>query len=220
MRVLVACERSGVVREAFRAMGHDAYSCDLVAADDGSPHHLAGDCLWWAENWHPFDLMVAHPPCTYLSVSGLHWNGRRPGRAALTEQALAFVTRLMSVPIPRVCIENPVGLIGSRLRPASQWVQPYEYGDDASKRTGLWLRGLPRLVADPADRVPGRIVQRPDGRPVERWANQTDSGQNRLGPSPERARLRAETYPGLARAMARQWGGLPPLPADALTQWL
>lgn len=212
------CERSGVVRRAFRALGHDAWSNDLAPADDGSPYHLQGDGLWFAENEAPWDLVIAHPPCTYLSVSGLHWNARVPGRAALTEAALQFVTRVMAVPAPRLCIENPVGLIGSRIRPASQWVQPYQFGDDASKRTGLWLRGLPRLKIDPAQRVPGRMVTRPDGRPVERWGNQTDSGQNRLGPSPTRAKQRSQTYPGIARAMAEQWGALqvPPAPGADL----
>ena len=200
MRVLVGCERSGVVRRAFATRGHDAWSCDVEPADDGSLMHLQGDLLEWLyrASW---DLLIAHPPCTYLCASGLHWNTRRAGREAKTVRALAFVRALLDAPVEKVAIENPVGRIGTAIRPADQYIQPYEFGDDASKRTGLWLRGLPTLVADPTRYVAPRMV---NGRP--RWANQTDSGQNRLGPSPERARLRAETYPGIARAMAEQWG--------------
>lgn len=215
MRVLVACERSGVVRRAFAARGHEVWSCDLEPADDGSPMHLQGDVialLYDPEevryDWRtgrrdraPWDLLIAHPPCTYLCASGLHWNTRRPGREAHTATALQFVRDLLDAPVARVCVENPVGRIGTAIRPADQYVQPYQFGDDASKRTGLWLRGLPRLR--PTAYVEPRMV---NGR--ARWANQTDSGQNRLGPSPERARVRAETYPGIARAMADQWGAL------------
>jgi hypothetical protein len=201
MKVLVGCERSGVVREAFRARGHTAWSCDFEPADDGSPWHMQGDVIdVLRRGW---DLAILHPPCTYLCGSGLHWNRRRPERAALTEQALEFARMCLDAPVARVAVENPVGLIGSRIRPADQWIQPYQFGDDASKLTGLWLRGLPKLV--PTLHVPGRIVV-VNGKPVARWANQTDSGQNRLGPSPNRARLRSQTYPGIASALAEQWG--------------
>jgi hypothetical protein len=201
MRVLIGCERSGVVREAFRARGHDAWSCDLEPADDGSPWHMRGDVIdVLRRGW---DLAILHPPCTYLCGSGLHWNRRRPERAELTEQALEFARACLDAPVDRVAVENPVGLIGSRIRPADQWIQPYQFGDDASKLTGLWLRGLPKLAE--TIQVHGRIVV-VNGKPVQRWANQTDSGQNRLGPSPDRARLRSQTYPGIARAMAEQWG--------------
>lgn len=207
LNVLIGCERSGVVRDAFRKLGHNAWSCDTepsTSAEGG--YHLEGDVLWWltpkaVKEWG-WDLLIVHPPCTYLCSSGLHWNGRTPGRAKKTEAALQFVRQLLRAPIPHLCLENPVGCIGRRIRPADQSIQPYEFGDDASKRTCLWLRGLPPLV--PTKRVPGRVVTY-KGRRVERWANQTDSGQNRLGPSPERAMLRATTYPGIARAMARQW---------------
>lgn len=195
--VLVACECSGVVREAFRARGHEAWSCDLKPAEDGSPWHIQGDVMpVLAQGW---DLIIAHPPCTYLSVSGMHWTTRGLRDPKLTEDALAFFRALLEAPCLRVCVENPVGVTSTRIRPPDQWVQPYEFGDDASKRTGLWLRGLRKLV--PTCRVPGRLV---NGR--ERWANQTDSGQNRLGPSERRAAERSQTYPGLARAMADQWG--------------
>lgn len=199
MRVLIACEYSGTVRDAFRAAGHEALSCDLLPTDAPGPHYK-GDIrdILGARCW---DLMIAHPPCTYLSVSGMHWTARGLRDPQLTEDALSFVRLLMDAPIARVCIENPVSIISSRIRRPDQIVQPWQYGHDASKRTCLWLRGLPLL--QPTSIVAPRIV---DGR--KRWANQTDSGQNRLPPSADRWKIRSETYPGIARAMAEQWGGL------------
>ena len=205
MRVLIACEFSGVVRRAFRARGHDAWSCDLLPSSDSSPHHVTGDVLalirgaFGVATW---DLMIAHPPCTYLCSSGLHWNKRDPSRAAKTDAALEFVRALLDAPIPRIALENPVGRIGPAIRKADQYVPPHAFGPDASKRTGLWLKGLPLLV--PTAHVAPRMV---DGKP--RWANQTDSGQNRLSPSPDRWAERAKTYTGIAEAMAAQWGDLP-----------
>lgn len=199
MRVLVACESSGEVRDAFAARGHDAWSCDLLPAEG---KHLQGDVReFLGQGW---DLMIAHPPCTYLSVSGMHWTVRGLRDPQLTEDALAFVQLLLDAPIPRICIENPVSIISSRIRKPDQTVQPYEYGHDASKRTCLWLKGLPLLRHRPDQWVPPRMV---GGKP--RWANQTDSGQNRLGPSEDRWQLRAKTYAGIANAMAEQWGALP-----------
>lgn len=202
MRVLVGCECSGVVRRAFRKLGHDAWSCDLVPAEDRSENHLQIDVLETIE-YGGWDLAIFHPPCTYLCVSGLHWNLRRPGRERETEHAIRFVRALLDAPIERIALENPVGLIGTRIRPADQYVQPYWFGDDASKKTGLWLKNLPLL--EPTRMVPPRMVA---GKP--RWANQTDSGQNRLGPGETRSRERARTYPGLARAMAETWGTCEP----------
>lgn len=142
MRVLVACECSGIVRDAFRRRGHDAMSCDLKPTERPGPHHV-GDVLdIIADGW---DLLVAHPECTYLCSSGLHWNKRRPGRECRTEVALGFVRALMVAPIKRKAIENPVGCIGTRIRKADQIIQPYQFGDDASKATGLWLFNLPLL---------------------------------------------------------------------------
>jgi hypothetical protein len=198
MKILVACEYSGKVRKAFRKLGHDAWSCDLLPADDASPYHIQGDVLEVLDQG--WDLMIAFPPCTYLCSSGLHWNKRRPGRAEKTEDALAFVQALMNAPIPRIAIENPVGCISTRIRKPSQYVQPYQFGDDASKKTGLWLEGLPLLK--PTGHVPPRIA---NGR--KRWSNQTDSGQNKLAPSEDRWKKRSETYQGIADAMANQWGG-------------
>lgn len=203
MRVLVACEFSGTVREAFRALGHDAWSCDLLPAEDGSPFHWRGDVLELLENtrsdpefWPPFDLMVAHPPCTYLAVSGLHWNKRRPERAAKTAEAYEFFMALWNAAVPRVCMENPIGCMSRLWRKPDQIVQPWQFGHDASKATCLWPRGLPLLR-------PTNVLE--GGRKARR-ANQTASGQNRLPPSPDRWKLRSITYPGIAAAMAGQWG--------------
>jgi len=201
MRVLIACEESGVVRDAFRARGHDAISCDLLPSRTDSQFHVKGDVRYLLQlGW---DLMIAHPPCTYLSVSGLHWNKRDPERAQKTEEALDFVRLLLDAPIPKIALENPVSCISSRIRKPDQIIQPYEFGDDASKKTCLWLQNLPKLV--PTERVQGRMVEH-NGKLVERWANQTDSGQNKLGPSEDRAKIRSTTYAGIARAMAEQWG--------------
>lgn len=142
--------------------------------------------------------MIAHPPCTYLSVSGLHWNHRTPGRAEKTEEALAFVRLLMDAPIPRICVENPVSCISSRIRKPDQVIQPWWFGHDASKKTCLWLKGLPKLIE--TNRLPG------DDK--TRRANQTPSGQNKLGPSPTRWKERSKTYEGVAAAMAAQWGSI------------
>lgn len=200
MKVLVACEYSGAVRDAFRHIGHDAWSVDLLDHDNGPEHHIKGDALEAIHSSH-WDLLIAHPPCTYLCSSGLHWNKRRPEREQMTAEALEFVRALMDAPIERIAIENPVGRIGTAIRPADQYVQPYEYGHNASKRTGLWLKNLPLLV--PTEYVEPRIV---NGKP--RWDNQTDSGQNRLPPSSDRWKQRSNTYQGIADAMAQQWGDL------------
>jgi hypothetical protein len=195
MKVLVGCERFGVLRDAFSRQGHDAWSCDLVAAHG---NHIQGDVLNVIDGTvnHGWELAIFHPDCTYMAVSGLHWNKRRPERAALTEKALDFVRKLMACSIPRWAIENPIGCISTRIRKPDQVIQPWQFGEDASKATCLWLKGLPLLKH--TNVLPG-------GRKARR-ANQTPSGQNKLGPSPERAMLRARTYQGIADAMAGQWG--------------
>jgi len=194
VRVLVACECSGVVRRAFRARGHDAWSCDLLPPEDGQ-WHIQGDVRRVLDQ--PWDLMIAHPPCDYLAVSGLHWNKRRPGRAEKTEEALRFVELLLNAPIDRIALENPVGCISTRIRKPDQIIQPYEFGHPESKKTCLWLKGLPKLV-------PTHILPLPE---KGYWDNQTPSGQNKLGPSPTRKQDRSRTYEGIAEAMAEQWGG-------------
>lgn len=212
-RVVVACECSGRVRKEFSKRGHVATSCDLQACDnpDWPGRHVQCDIFELLES-ESFDLMIAHPPCTFLASSGLHWNGRVDGRSAETEAALEFVRRLMCANVPEIAIENPRGCISTRIRPADQYIQPYQFGDDASKCTGLWLKRLPPLRPT-AFAMPRRVDTSGDfdlfGESVgiARWSNQTDSGQNRLPPSSERAKIRSETYRGIAAAMADQWGG-------------
>jgi hypothetical protein len=207
---LIACEESGAVRDAIIQRGHMAVSCDLLPSSATANRHLhiMGDVVpLLGMGW---DGMICFPPCTYLSSSGLHWN-KRPGNVRYggtqTEEALDFVRLLLGAPIEHIALENPQGCIGTRIRPADQFVQPYEFGDDASKKTGLWLKNLPPLEIDPAKRCPGRIVEWPrgSGRMVERWDNQTDSGQNKLPPTDDRSVLRSKTYPGIAEAMADRW---------------
>jgi hypothetical protein len=197
VRVLVACEYSGRVREAFRRRGHDAWSCDLLPAEDGSPYHIRGDVLEaidigcrWDEPWA---LMIAHPPCTYLAASGMHWTTRGLRDRKLTDDALAFVLALANAPIPRIAIENPIGALSSLWREPDQIIQPWQFGEDASKATCLWLKGLPPLR-------PTRILKK------HRYANQTESGQNKLPPSDDRWKERSRTYVGIAEAFAQQWG--------------
>lgn len=185
MRVLVACEFSGVVRRAFRARGHEAYSCDLLPSEDGSPYHLQMGALE-AATQGPWDLMIAHPPCTHLAVSGARWfKGKLPEQA----EALEFVRLLMVAPIPRIAIENPVSIISSRIRKPDQTIQPWQFGHGEVKRTCLWLKGLPQLK-------PTQIVE---GREARVW---------KLPPSADRWKERSRTFPGIAAAMAEQWGSL------------
>lgn len=218
MRVLIACEHSGTVREAFRACGHDAWSCDILPASDGSPHHLQGDCLAAVDGG--WDRLIAHPPCTYLTNSavwalkdpdferypGVGYHQRlKPGtlfgsaRRAARLEAIAFFRSLLECPIAQICIENPVGCMGPIVGKAAQIIHPYQFGDDASKGTCLWLKGLTPLAG--TRYVEPRWV---DGKP--RWGNQTDSGQNALSPTDDRGHVRSITYPGIAAAMAEQWG--------------
>lgn len=196
MKVLVACEFSGVVRDAFIRRGHDAWSCDLLPTESPGPH-IQGDVLEVLDDG--WDLMIAHPPCTYLCSSGMHWTTRGLRDPQLTEDALEFVRALLDAPIPKIGLENPVGIINSRIRKPDQIIQPWQFGHDASKATCLWLKGLPTLT--PTEIIEPRIV---DGK--RRWGNQTDSGQNRLGPSDRRWKERSVTYQGVAEAMAEQWG--------------
>jgi hypothetical protein len=207
MIVLVGCEFTGCVRRAFQARGHDAWSCDLLPAEDNSPRHLQCD-IFEAIASRSWDLAIFHPPCTYLTSSGLHWNTKIPGRAALTEESLEFVSALLNCGIPKIALENPVGCISTRIRPFDQKIQPYEFGEDASKGTCLWLVNLPPLPIYPEERCNGRIVEWPkgSGKMVERWSNQTDSGQNKLGPSETRGLDRSRTYSRIAARMAETWG--------------
>jgi hypothetical protein len=193
MRVLVACEYSGRVRDAFIRKGHEAVSCDLLPTDVEGPHYQGDVFDIINDGW---DLMVCHPPCTYLSVSGMHWTKRGLRDPQLTEDALEFVQKLLNAPIEKIALENPVSVIS---RKPDQVIQPWQFGHDASKKTCLWLKNLPLL--QPTNVIEPRIV---DGK--KRWGNQTDSGQNRLGPSEDRWKIRSETFEGIAEAMAQQWG--------------
>lgn len=201
MKICIFYESSGIVREAFRAKGYDAWSCDVQAADDGSKFHIQGDAIDHLDDG--WDMLGFHPPCTFVNGAGIHWNNRGRGWDR-TEHAVNYARALMKRREPWY-LENPVGILSTRIRRPDQTIQPHNFGDDASKKTCLWLHRLPLLEADPRKRVAGRIVIW-KGKRVERWANQTDSGQNRLGPSETRWKDRSRTYPGIARAMADQWG--------------
>ena len=217
MRVLIACEYSGRVRDAFLNKGHDAISCDLLPTDSPGPHYQ-GDVFDIINGG--FDLMIAHPPCTYLTGAA-EWafsdqpmiNGKprniKPGtligaeRRAARDEALNFVWRLWNCGIQKVCIENPVGVIPKNipLMGKPQYIQQYWFGEDASKKTGLWLDGLPELK--PTNEIQPRIING-----LKRWGNQTDSGQNKLPPTVDRWKIRSTTPKGIAQAMADQWGQL------------
>lgn len=196
VRVLVACEFSGVVRRAFRARGHDAWSCDLLPAEDGSEFHLVGDCLKFVAGW---DLLIAHPPCTYLCNSGVRWlssGGKiNPERHKLMQSACDLFAALYWADIPRIAIENPVMHKYARDYLASAWkvptftqsIQPWQFGHGEIKRTCLWLRGLDSLQ-------PGEIVS---GRTAR---------VHRASPGPDRWKERSRTFEGVAKAMAEQWG--------------
>lgn len=213
MRVLVACEYSGRVRDAFLSAGHDAMSCDLLPSDTPGPHHQ-GDVLDILDAGR--DLMIAHPPCTYLTIAA-EWAYRddqtkkiKPGtligaeRREAREEAVQFVLALANAPIERIAIENPVGVLSTQWREPDQFIQPYEYGDSASKKTCLWLKNLPKLR--PTELAVPRLALSRDGRSYSlRWANQTDSGQNKEPPSADRWKVRSATWPGIASAMATQW---------------
>jgi hypothetical protein len=245
MRVLIGYSCCPLTRTAFERAGHEAWTCDILPARDGSPRHLQGDIWEFArDRW---DMAIFHPMCTYLTISaawafndpdyerypgvGYHQKvapetlvgqARREAREA-REAAIANFLALMALPYPKA-IENPAhSFLNKRFRKPDQIVQPYEFGDDASKATGLWLDRLPPLRKDPAKRVPGRLVERKAAmgasdkakgckgpKYLERWANQTDSGQNALSPSADRWLERSETYPGIANAFGEQWGAADP----------
>ncbi|MEP6828087.1 MAG: hypothetical protein ABJA10_08430 [Aestuariivirga sp.] len=193
MRVLVACEYSGVVRRAFREQGHSAWSCDLLPSEDDSYLHHKGDVrdllnLGW-------DLMIAHPPCTHLAVSGARWF---KDKGDLPAKALDFVRLLMAAPIERIAIENPISIISSKIRKPDQIIQPWQFGHGETKATCLWLKNLPKLV--PTNFVDGRLAR-----------------VHQMPPSPDRWKERSRTFFGIAAAMANQWGR-PTLPAHEVVQ--
>lgn len=191
MRVLIACEYSGAVRDAFSALGHDAISCDLLPSEKPGQHYQ-GDVRDILRDG--FDLMIAHPPCTHLAVSGARWFKDKQEDQRL---ALDFVRLLMDAPIPRIAIENPVSIISSRIRKPDQIIQPYHYGHEATKTTCLWLKGLPLLKPTHIVGKGSRHVTK-SGKSLPSWYN--------LPPRADRWKIRSATFPGIAQAMARQWG--------------
>lgn len=210
MKILIACEFSGIVRDAFTVKGHNAWSCDLLPTEAPGNHIQDDVLLHLNDDW---DMMIAHPPCDHLAVSGAAWfaTKRADGRQ---QKGIDFFMEFTKTNIPKVCIENPVGIMSRLWRKPNQIIQPYHYGHDESKKTCLWLEGLPLLI-------PTKIMEpvwhkNSDGtdykdakghRYLARWANQTPSGQNKIGPSKDRWKIRSRTYQGIANAMADQWGG-------------
>ena len=209
MLVFVACEFSGVVREAFRSRGHQAWSCDLLPAEDKSAFHFNEDVFvalrWLSENGlHP-DLMIAHPPCTYLSRAGYSWVNKpdsaelplkgEPRRKAMVEAAQFFMA-LLNAPIPKICVENPRPIVHAGLPPYIQVIQPWMFGHGETKATCLWLKGIPPLV--------------PTHMKDDLFSEQEPSGReqrlHKLPPGPNRAKERSRTFSGVAKAMAEQWG--------------
>lgn len=187
MRVLVTCEYSATVRDAFRALGHDAWSCDLLPTEGDPRWHIQGDALQAAYG-QPWDLMVSHPPCTDLAVSGArHFAAKiADGRQA---RALEFVQKLLDAPIPMIALENPISVISSKIRKPDQIIQPWQFGHGETKATCLWLKNLPKLT--PTNVVEGR-----------------EPRVHRMAPGPDRWKERSRTFAGIGRAMAEQWGGI------------
>lgn len=202
MRVLIACECSGKTRDAFAALGHDAWSADLQPSDAGG-QHIQGDVIPHLDDG--WDLMIAHPPCTRLCVTGNKWYNpeyadRFPRIHEEREEAVAFFMALANAPIERICIENPVGIMGSRWRPADQTIQPFDYGHPEPKKTCLWLKNLPHLQPTwPPKDVPPDYHISASGKKLARWYYMPS-------PSPGRQKMRSVTFQGIADAMADQWG--------------
>ncbi len=186
MRVLVACEFSGVVRRAFRALGHDAWSCDLLPAEDRSEYHIEDSIFHRSLLVDGWDLMIAHPPCTHLAVSGARWFPEKVADGS-QQAALDFVRSLLDAPIDRIALENPISIISSRIRKPDQIIQPYMFGHGEVKATCLWLKNLPKLI--PTDIVEGRVPR-----------------VHHASPGPDRWKERSRTLEGIAAAMASQWG--------------
>lgn len=196
MRVLIGCESSGAVRRAFRELGHDAWSCDLLSVDDGSPYHHRCDVFEVIDKG--WDLAIFHPPRTHLAVSGAkHFAAKRAdGRQ---QAAPEFVRALMACGIPRWALENPVSIISSQIRKPNQIIQPWQFGHEATKTTCLWLHNLPPLVPTSIVGKGAKHVTK-GGKSLPEWYN--------LPPSPDRWKIRSATFPGIAKAMATQWSNL------------
>ena len=205
MKILVACEYSGIVRDAFLKKGHDAISCDLLPTESPGPH-IQGDCREY--DWSGYDLIIAHPPCTYLSVVGNRAMKENPNRIIDRQKALAFFLWCYYLPVKKVCVENPVGYVNSQFRKPDQIIQPYYFGDPEMKTTCLWLRGLPALIHAEQDELffkkshcgkPAPKYQHKNGKKKGQNVYYTESLSNRW-------KERSKTFPGIANAMAEQWG--------------
>ena len=193
LRVLVACEYSGRVRDAFTRMGHFAMSCDLLPSDAPGLHYQGDVTDILGQGW---DIMIAHPPCTHLAVSGAkHFAAKR--ESGVQQEALDFVRLLLNAPIPKIALENPVSIISSEIRKPDQIVQPYMFGHQATKTTCLWLKGLPHLTpTNMVDKGERHVTK--SGKSLPKWYN--------LPPGPDRWKIRSATFQGIADAMAAQWG--------------
>jgi hypothetical protein len=212
LNVLVACEESQAVTKQFRALGHNAYSCDLLDSSGGNPEwHIKGDALQIAyDSSYDWDLMIAHPPCTYLAVSGARWlynkdGSRNEERWVKQAEGLAFVRKLMDAPIEYIAIENPVSVISTQIRKPDQIIQPYQFGDEASKRTCLWTKNLPDLVhTDVVGK--GEMIEWIDKNgKTKRQAKWYLDALSKAKTPEERRTLRSKTFEGIAKAMADQW---------------
>lgn len=197
MKVLIACEFSGIVRDAFIAKGHDAMSCDLLPTERPGPHYQGDVRDILGDGW---DMMIAHPPCTHLCNRGA-WHSRRRGMPEQIDSAFEFFMLLYNAPIDKICVENPVGIVSTRFRKPNQYIQPYQFGHPQQKKTGLWLKNLAKLK-------PTNIVEKEPPAFIDR------SGKARywvdtFAPAKDRWKLRSTTFKGIADAMAQQWGGLP-----------
>jgi hypothetical protein len=213
MKIICGCEESQVVTKAFRALGHEAYSCDLIDSSGGRHRwHLQMD-VFDAIKLNDWDMGLFFPDCTYLTISANGWYKDQPARKSgalvghermeAREKAIQFFMKLWNCKIPKIAIENPIGVMSTVFRKPDQIIQPYNFGDDASKQTCLWLKGLPKLVNTVY--CPPRIV---NGK--KRWGNQCDNfGHEKSSPSAERAKNRSKTFPGIGAAMASQWSNLP-----------
>jgi hypothetical protein len=207
MRVLIACEFSGVVREAFRKLGHDAWSCDLRPADDKSHFHIQGDCL--AVLNQGWDLMIGHPPCTHLALAGNRWlkdhwvkRKKKPDRwhdgsakREAQKQSVEFFKALLNAPIPMICIENPMSQASRLVAPKTQTIHPWQFGHPEQKTTWLWLKNLPHLR--PTKNVHAEMMLLPKSQRERIWS---------MPPGPQREKMRSVTFQGIADAMAQQWG--------------
>jgi hypothetical protein len=205
MKILIAYEESQVVTKAFRDKGHEAYSCDILETSGNNPEwHFNYDIRRVFHQSGKWDMLIAFPPCTYICGSGWFRSTKDPERMRKSMEAIDSIKYIWGQDIGKICLENPVGMINTFTNlPKPQYIQPHWFGHDASKKTGLWLKGLSELRR--TEQIPPRIVEI-NGKKYKRWGNQTDSGQNKLGPSKNRALIRSKTYPGIADAMAEQWG--------------